>query len=68
MKWLELNQENKVDYRKFRLRIAHQALEASNLPIQQWRLLRLASIRKEYVTEDIEHYIFKLIHKAVVAA
>jgi|TARA_B110000211_G_scaffold229531_1_gene287443 hypothetical protein len=67
-KWLDLNQENKVDYRKFRLRIAHQALEASNLPIQQWRLLRLASIRKEYITEDIEHYIFKLIHKAVVAA
>ncbi|MGP4933055.1 TnsD family Tn7-like transposition protein [Pseudoalteromonas nigrifaciens] len=67
-KWLELNQENKVDYRKFRLRVACQTLEASNLPIQQWRLLRLASIRKEYVTEDIKHYIFNLIYKAVVVA
>ncbi|PCI51634.1 MAG: transposase [Gammaproteobacteria bacterium] len=67
-KWLEVNQENKVAYRKFRLRVAYQALEESNLPLQQWRLLRLSSIRKEYVTEDIEHYIVGLISKTKAAA
>jgi len=67
-KWLEMNQENKVAYRKFRLRVACQSLEELNLPIQEWRLLRLASIRKEYVTEDIKNYILSLTSRMEVVA
>lgn len=67
-KWLKLNQEDEVAYRKFRLRIAQKLLEESNLPLQRWRLLRLASIRKEYISQDIEMYIDRLLETDVAAA
>ena len=66
--WLESNQEDKLSYRKFRLRVAMQTLETENLPLIRWRLLRLASIRSEYVTGEIERYIENLIKEAKAAA
>ena len=62
--WLEINQEDKVSYRKYRLNVATQMLKDLNLPIIQWRLIRLASIRKEFVTADIEAYIENIIKEA----
>ena len=42
--WLDANQENKVAYRKFRLRVACQALEQSNMPLQPTMALITLSI------------------------
>ena len=45
-----------------------QTLETENLPLIRWRLLRLASIRSKYVTDEIECYIENLIKEAEAAA
>lgn len=66
--WLKANQEDKLSYREFRLRVAMQTLGTANLPLIKWRLLRLASIRSEYVTDEIERYIENLIKEAKAAA
>jgi hypothetical protein len=60
-KWLDENQEDHVAFRKFRLRLALKVLSDQNLPVQAWRLLRLASIRKEYITQEIDEYIHSLV-------
>ena len=60
-RWLDDHHEDYLAFRKFRLRLAVKVLSEQNLPIQSWRLLRLASIRKEYITPEIEEYIHSLI-------
>lgn len=60
-KWLDENQEDHVAFRKFRLRLAVKFLMDQNLPVQPWRLLREASIRKEYITQEIDDFINSLI-------
>ena len=60
-KWLDKNQEDHVAFRKFRLRLAVKFLMDQNLPVQPWRLLREASIRKEYITQEIDDFINSLI-------
>jgi hypothetical protein len=60
-KWLDENQEDHLAFRKFRLRLALKVLSDQNLPVQAWRLLRLASIRKEYISQEIDDYIHSLV-------
>ena len=59
--WLNNHQEDHLAFRKFRLRLAVKILIDQNLPVQSWRLLRLASIRKEYITQEIDNYIHSLV-------
>lgn len=56
-KWLELNTESIEDYQLFRIDEAAKVLLLQSLPVIRWRLLRLAGIRFEAVTEKMKKVI-----------
>lgn len=58
--WLEINAESVVDFQIFRIDRAAELLREQSKPIIKWRLLRLAGIRPEMITPDIERFIQKL--------
>jgi hypothetical protein len=62
-KWLANHQESVEDYQIRRLRIAFSKIKASNLEVKRWRLVRLANIRKELITQEIEMEIQMLKQK-----
>ena len=59
--WLASHAESVEDHQLYRLRAAFEKIKANNLEVKQWRLLRLANIRKELVTPKIETEILKLV-------
>lgn len=59
-KWLEQHAESIVDYQLFRIERAARFLHEQFEPVKKWRLLRLAGIRTEKITPNIEHLIRKL--------
>lgn len=58
--WLERHAESVEDYQLLRIHKAAGMLIEEFKPIKKWRLLRLAGIRAEKVTPDIERLIQKL--------
>ncbi|MDP5147506.1 TnsD family Tn7-like transposition protein [Shewanella sp. ULN5] len=58
--WLSLHAESLEDYQVFRLKLAYQHLTERHQTIKRWRLIRVANIREELVTERIEREIIAL--------
>ena len=53
-KWLTSHQESVEDYQIRRLHVAFSEIKANNLEVKRWRLVRLANIRKELITQRLE--------------
>ena len=58
--WLDLHAESLEDYQIIRLKSAYQYLLEHNQTIKRWKLIRVANIREELVTERIEREIIAL--------
>ena len=58
--WLDLHAESLEDYQIIRLKSAYLYLLEHNQTIKRWKLIRVANIREELVTERIEREIIAL--------
>ena len=59
-KWLHSHTECLEDYQVFRLKSAYRSLSERHQTIKRWKLIRVANIRKELITERIEQEIIAL--------
>nr|WP_315476477.1 TnsD family Tn7-like transposition protein [uncultured Undibacterium sp.] len=53
-RWLTSHAESVEDHQLHRLREAFEKIKANNIEVKRWRLLRIANIRRELITPQIE--------------
>ncbi len=61
--WLDLHAESLDDYIIFRLNTAYRFLIEQHIEVKRWRLIRVANIREELITNRIENEIQLLKNK-----
>ncbi|MDO3377716.1 TnsD family Tn7-like transposition protein [Geoalkalibacter halelectricus] len=57
MKWLDQHAESVEEFQKFRINNAAIFLHKQIIPVKKWRLLRLAGIRPEKISPNVERLI-----------
>ncbi|WP_421781252.1 TnsD family Tn7-like transposition protein [Kiloniella litopenaei] len=61
--WLDAHEETPENYRLYRLQSAYETILELGEKLERWRLLRLANIRKEFITPRIDEKIQELMGK-----